>query len=94
MELEWDEEKNRANQRKHQISFEEATEVFYYPTHETVDTRLEYGEERFIGIGRNSKMLILTVVYTERESRIRIISARRANKQEERLHYEYCTQTY
>lgn len=92
MEFEWDEEKNSANQRKHQISFEEAAEDFSYPIHETVDTRFEYGEERLIGIGRNSQMLILTVVYTERESRIRIISARRANKQEEQLYYEYCTQ--
>ena len=91
MEFEWDEDK--ANQRKHQISFEEAAEVFYYPIYETVDTRFEYGEVRLIGIGRNSQMIILTVVYTEREARIRIISARRANKQEEKLYYEYCTQT-
>ncbi|MDJ0593145.1 MAG: DUF5615 family PIN-like protein [Pleurocapsa sp. MO_226.B13] len=40
------------------------------------------------------KGLIFTVVYTEREARIRIISARRANKQEKRLYYDYCTQTY
>ena len=93
MEFEWDEDKDKANQRKHQISFEEATEVFYYAIYETVDTRFEYGEVRLIGTGRNSQLIILTVVYTEREARIRIISARRANKQEEKLYYEYCTQT-
>ena len=93
MEFEWDEDKDKANQRKHQISFEEAAEVFYYPIYETVDTRFEYGEVRLIGIGRNSQLIILTVVYTEREARIRIISARIANKQEEKLYYEYCTQT-
>lgn len=93
MEFEWDEDKNKANQRKHQISFEEAAEVFSYPIHETVDSQFEDGEERLIGIGRNRQMLILTVVYTERESRIRIISARKANKQEEQFYYEYCTQT-
>ncbi|WP_028954195.1 BrnT family toxin [Synechocystis sp. PCC 7509] len=93
MEFEWDEDKNKANQRKYQISFEEAAEVFYYPIYEIVDTRFEYGEVRLIGIGRNSQMIILTVVYTEREARIRMISARRANKQEEKLYYEYCTQT-
>ena len=93
MEFEWDEDKNKANQRKHQISFEEAAEVFYYPIYETVDTRFEYEEVRLVGIGRNRQMIILTVVYTEREERIRIISARRANKQEEKLYYEYCTQT-
>lgn len=92
MEFEWDEAKNLANQRKHQVSFEEAAEVFRYQVYETVDTRYDYGEVRLIGIGRNNQMIILTVVYTEREERIRIISARRANKQEEKLYYEYCTQ--
>lgn len=93
MEFEWDEEKNKANQRKHRISFEEAAEIFCYPMYELVDPRFDYGEERFIAIGRNNQMLILTVVYTERETRIRIISARRANKQEKQLYYDYCTQT-
>ena len=93
MEFEWDEEKNQANQRKQGISFEESTEIFRYPMYEIVNTRFEYGEDRFIGIGRNSQMLILTVIYTQREARIRIISARRANKQEKRLYYDYYTQT-
>ncbi len=93
MEFEWDEDKNSVNQRKHGISFEEAAEVFSYPMYETVDTRFEYGEVRLIGIGRNNQLIILTVVYTEREARIRIISARRASKQEEKFYYEYCTQT-
>ena len=38
MEFEWDESKNKANQAKHGISFEEAAEVFDYPMYETVDT--------------------------------------------------------
>ncbi len=94
MEFEWDEEKNQANQRKHCLSFEEAAEMFRYPMYEIVDTRFQYDEVRYIGIGRNNQMLIFTVVYTEREARIRIISARRANKQEKRLYYDYCTQAY
>lgn len=93
MEFEWDEDKDKANQRKHQISFEEAAEVFYYPIYETVDTCFEYEEVRLVGIGRNRQMIIWTVVYTKREERIGIISALRANKQEEKLYYEYCTQT-
>lgn len=59
---------------------------------EVVDTRADYGETRYIGIGRNQHFVILTVVYTEREKLIRIISARRANKQEQKLYYDYCTQ--
>ncbi len=93
MEFEWDEEKNKANKKKHRISFEEVTEIFRYPMYEIVDTRFEYDEVRYIGIGRNGQMVIFTVVYTEREAIIRIISARRANKQEKRLYYDYCTQT-
>ncbi|MGK7873148.1 MAG: BrnT family toxin [Xenococcaceae cyanobacterium] len=55
--------------------------------------KVAHGETRYIAIGSNSQMVILTVVYTEREGRIRIISARRANKQEKKLYYDYCTQT-
>jgi uncharacterized DUF497 family protein len=91
MEFEWDENKNQSNQLKHGISFEEASEIFRYPTYEIADTRQDYGEIRYIGIGRNKQMVLLTVAFTERESRIRIISARRASKNEQKQYYEYCT---
>ena len=91
MEFEWDVDKNKLNQKKHQISFEEAAEIFRYPTYEVADTRVNYGEIRYIAIGSNNKLIIITVVYTGREERIRLISARRANKQEKKLYYEYCT---
>ena len=94
MKFEWDENKNKANQRKHRISFEEAAEIFRYPMYEMVDIRADYGEARYIAIGRNNQMVILVVVYTERGSRTRMISARRANKEEKRLYYDYCTQEY
>jgi uncharacterized DUF497 family protein len=77
MEFEWDEDKNQSNQIKHNISFEEATQIFQYPMYEIADTRQDYDEVRYIGIGRNNQMVVLTVVFTDRESRIRIISARR-----------------
>ena len=89
MEFEWD--KDQLNQKKHQISFEEAADIFRYPTYEVTDDRVDYGEARYIAIGSNSKLTIITVVYTEREGKIRLISARRANKQERRLYYDYCT---
>lgn len=91
MEFEWDEDKNQSNQIKHNVSFEEATEIFRYPMYEITDTRRDYGEVRYIGIGRNNQMVVLTVVFTDRESRIRIISARPASKNERKLYYEYCT---
>ena len=91
MEFEWDIDKNKVNQKKHKISFEEASEIFRYPTYEIVDTRINYEEKRYIAIGSNSQRTILTVVYTERGERIRLISARRANKVEKRLYHDYCT---
>ena len=91
MEFEWDEDKNQSNQIKHNISFEEATQIFQYSMYEIADTRQDYGEVRYIGIGSNNQMVVLTVVFTDRESRIRIISARRASKNERKLYYEHCT---
>ena len=88
MKFEWDEQKNKANQAKHGISFEEAAEIFDYPMYETVDTRADYGETRVVAIGRNQYFVFLTVVYTERGEAIRIISARRATKQEKKLYYD------
>ena len=89
--FEWNPEKAAKNYSKHKISFEEAAEIFRYPMYEIIDNRFQYDEIRYIGIGRNRHMVIFTVVYTERGSTIRIISARRANKKERQLYYEYYT---
>jgi uncharacterized DUF497 family protein len=91
MEFEWDEQKNLINQNKHGLSFEEAAEIFRYSIYETIDSRTNYGETRYIGIGPNNQMVIIIVVYTEKEEVIRIISARRTTKKEQTLYYEYCT---
>ena len=53
---------------------------------EWIDLRLAYGEERIILLGMTNNQ-VLTVVYTERAERIRIISARRATKNEEDRYY-------
>ncbi|MEB3309254.1 MAG: BrnT family toxin [Snowella sp.] len=66
MEFEWDSNKADLNWQKHQITFDEATEIFLYPIYEMLDSRLDYGEERFIAIGRNQRFIFLTVVYTVR----------------------------
>jgi hypothetical protein len=73
------------------LSFEEAAEIFRYDYYEAVDFRSDYGGTRYIAVGCNNQMIILTVVYTERKGRIRIISARRATKTERRLYHEYCS---
>ncbi len=83
--FEWDEAKNRQNIRKHGISFEEAQTVFlddhtirfYDPDHSEE-------EDRFIMLGISFKLRVLVVChcYKESDSVIRIISARKATRQE------------
>ena len=77
----WDPIKNRINITKHGISFLTAVKIFDGPRLEEEDTRQDYGETRIIALGR-SEGRILYVVYTRRNSVIRIISARKANRDE------------
>jgi uncharacterized DUF497 family protein len=79
--FEWDEEKHKRNLEKHGIDFEEATEVFYGASLLRRSDR--NSEERWIAIGYSENRLI-AVVFTRRTEIIRIISARRARKNEER----------
>lgn len=84
VEFEWHDAKAEANWRNHGVSFELATTVFNDAfAIERVDDRENYGEERFIIIGRAEGDLLLFVVYTEREQRIRLISARRVTQYEQ-----------
>lgn len=84
--FEWDDEKNLANKRKHKVSFETAEKVFADENRvEWLDEKHSYEEYRYITIGKVDE--ILFVIYTEREDRIRLISARRANKNERRKYY-------
>ena len=77
MNVTWDPAKNRENQRKHGISFDDAQAVFQDPDRiEVLDDR-DYGEDRWVAIGTMGKIVAL-VVYTERSSGIRLISARKA----------------
>ena len=89
MKIIWDENKNQENIRKHNISFEEAETVFYDPNGILIsDPDHSDVEDRFVILGL-SKMLNLLVVchcYRENEEIIRIITARKATKKEEK-HY-------
>ena len=94
MIFEWNQEKNKINQDKHGISFEEAKEVFEDPLQiAKLDYRYNYFEERWITIGATTKQKILVVAnlfFTDDgEEIIRIVSARKANKKE-RDYYEKC----
>ena len=83
--FEWDENKNRINQSKHKISFEEAKTVFYDMEAIVIDDpEHSEEEERFIilGLSEKTKLLVVCHCYRETETIIRIISARKATKTE------------
>ncbi|MFQ5652482.1 MAG: BrnT family toxin [bacterium] len=81
MKFEWDEHKNEANIKKHGIAFEDASKIFLRPRIEKRSDR--GGERRYITVGEVNNRII-AVVYTPRGDKIRIISARKARKNEER----------
>jgi uncharacterized DUF497 family protein len=84
LECEWHDAKAEANLRTHGVSFDLAKTVFNDPfALEWLDEREEYGEERFVIIGMAEGKVLLFVAYTEREERIRIISARRVTQYEQ-----------
>lgn len=88
----WDEAKNLSNQRKHGVSFEEATRIFMDPLHISIFDRIEGGEQRWQSFGMVGNCVILVVAHTTAEEDgeggtveiIRIISARRADRRERR----------
>ena len=86
----WDEEKNRSNQKKHGVSFEEAATVFhdddallkYYEAH-------SLDEERFVMLGMSKASRILVVCHCCRTGGVlRLISARKATRREESQYWE------
>ena len=87
LKFEWDEEKNRINQKKHGISFATAAYVFSDENYiEMYDFEHSIEEDRFIAIGLVGEVLF--VVFTERKENIRLISARLATESERKLYYD------
>jgi uncharacterized DUF497 family protein len=86
-QFEWWDEKAASNWRDHGVTFDQAAKaVGDHSAIEAIDDRAEYGEERINLIGMCEGVL-LHVTYTEREERIRIISARRAERHEQDNYY-------
>jgi uncharacterized DUF497 family protein len=79
---EWDEAKRLANIQKHGIDFTGIEKVFAGKTVTILDDRFDYGESRFISLGLLSGRVIV-IAHTETDEVIRIISARKATKNEE-----------
>jgi len=87
MAFEWDPAKNQANITKHGVAFETARRIFEGPVLTWFDDRREYGEERFISVGKVARAR-LVVVHTERDGSIRLISARPASRRERQAYHE------
>lgn len=87
MSYEWDPNKAKSNFKKHGVKFSDAVGVFEDENAITIDDENEK-EERFVTIGMDFLSRILVVVYTFRDIVIRIISARKATKQERKMYEE------
>jgi uncharacterized DUF497 family protein len=82
--FEWDENKAELNEKRHKVTFEEASTVFGDSLSLTIPDPLhsDVGEERYITMGKSYRQKLLVVVHCDRGSNIRIISARKATKRE------------
>ena len=88
----WDEKKAKENLEKHKISFEEAQTVFSDPNARMVfDTEHSTDEERFIllGISSGLRLLVVCHCYREDDMVIRIVSARKATKNEQKQYWSF-----
>ena len=83
--FEWDPGKGAANVAKHDIDFATAARAFSEPMLRRPDDRRDYGEERWIALAMIDGIVIV-IVYTVRSERIRIISARKANRNEKKTY--------
>jgi len=86
MEFEWDDNKYRQNIAKHGVRFEDAIRVFDGFTVNFLDERFDYGEAREISIGLIDDCAVVVVVHTDRNGKVRIISARPAIKSERKMY--------
>jgi uncharacterized DUF497 family protein len=87
MRIVWDESKRRANVRKHGLDFADAVSVFSGITYTIEDRRFDYGEQRFVTFGM-VRNLVVVIAHTETSRQIRVISMRKATRNEQSLYFE------
>jgi uncharacterized protein len=83
----WDPVKRGVNLRKHGLDFADAQTVFAGITFTMEDDRFDYGEQRFVTLGM-LRDLVVVIAHTERASTVRVISMRKATRNEEILYFE------
>ncbi len=86
MDIKWHETKRQSNLKKHDLDFSQAHKVFAGATFTFEDNRFDYGEQRFVTIGLLDDVVV--IVHTESSTQIRIISMRRASKNEQELYFK------
>jgi hypothetical protein len=86
MRFEWDEAKRLSNIEKHGIDFADVPAMFEGDIVTIADERFDYGENRYITLGL-LKYRVIVVAHTDENDVIRIISARKATKNEEKLYF-------
>ena len=87
LEFEWDEAKARSNLRKHGVSFLTAAAIFSNERLERIDDREDYGELRWIALGRVGIEVYRVVFSWRSENLIRIVTAQKASKDEQEIYY-------
>lgn len=87
MKFEWDKAKRLANIKKHGIDFADVLAMFDRDVFTIEDQRFDYGETRYISLGL-LKFRVIVVAYTDKDDVIRIISARKATKNEEKRYFK------
>ena len=87
--FEWDRTKAESNRRRHGVTFDEGSTVFGDPLAMLMpDPDHSVGEERYLLLGMSTRRRLLVVAFAERPPRTRLISARRATRQERRKYEE------
>lgn len=90
IEFEWDKWNRHKSYEKHKVSWIECEEVFFNePLYVYCDKKHSREEERYYVLGMTNLLRLLFIVFTRRENKIRIISARDINKKERGVYYEW-----
>jgi uncharacterized protein len=87
MRCEWDEAKRQANLHKHRLDFADVQTVFAGVTFTFADDRFDYDEDRYITLGLLQGSVVV-IAHTERNAVIRVISMRKATRNEQSLYYQ------
>jgi uncharacterized protein len=83
----WNEKKRRINLKDHRLDFRDAEEVLAGATFTFEDDRFDYGEQRWVTLGV-LRGVVVSIVHTETEAEIHLISMRKATKRENQIFHE------